>query len=39
MNTNAVPRIAAPLLLAAAILVFHVGLRRYESGSAIQVEV
>jgi ABC-2 type transport system permease protein len=31
--------LAAVAFLALAILVFHLGLRRYESGSAIQVEV
>ncbi|MBN1667845.1 MAG: ABC-2 family transporter protein [Anaerolineales bacterium] len=31
--------LGALVLLALAILVFHLGLRRYESGSAIQVEV
>ena len=31
--------LAASLLLVLAVLVFSIGLRRYESGSAIQTEV
>ena len=38
-STLGLMSLAAAGFLAAAILVFHVGLRRYESGSAIQVEV
>jgi hypothetical protein len=30
---------AATIFLALAILIFHSGLRRYESGSAIQTQV
>ncbi len=38
-STLGIMALAAAGFLALAVLVFHLGLRRYESGSAIQVEV